>query len=138
MGGGSVKGGGPAPANGWTHPSSWPPDSCTPSIHRDLEDILDAYEKGEPFYLYTGRVGNSGGEGGKSGACVPGLGAALGRFERPTWHGQPAALARHRRPIPLAAQGPSSDALHLGHLIPFLFTKWLQDAFDVRRSRGWG
>ena len=23
--------------------------------HRDLEPILDAYEKGEPFYLYTGR-----------------------------------------------------------------------------------
>jgi tryptophanyl-tRNA synthetase len=28
-------------------------------------------------------------------------------------------------------QGPSSDALHLGHLVPFLFTKWLQDAFNV-------
>ena len=28
-------------------------------------------------------------------------------------------------------QGPSSDALHLGHLIPFMFTKWLQDAFNV-------
>ena len=27
--------------------------------HRDLEDILDAYEKGQPFYLYTGRVGLS-------------------------------------------------------------------------------
>ena len=24
--------------------------------HRDLEQLLDAYEKGEPFYLYTGRV----------------------------------------------------------------------------------
>lgn len=24
--------------------------------HRDLKEILDAYEKGEPFYLYTGRV----------------------------------------------------------------------------------
>ncbi|WPT11333.1 Tryptophan--tRNA ligase, cytoplasmic [Picochlorum sp. SENEW3] len=50
--------------------------------HRDLEELLDAYEKGEPFYLYTGR-------------------------------------------------GPSSEALHLGHLIPFMFTKWLQDAFNV-------
>lgn len=50
--------------------------------HRDLEATLDAYEKGEPFYLYTGR-------------------------------------------------GPSSEALHLGHLVPFHFTKWLQDAFDV-------
>lgn len=28
-------------------------------------------------------------------------------------------------------QGPSSEALHLGHLVPFLFTKWLQDAFKV-------
>lgn len=28
-------------------------------------------------------------------------------------------------------RGPSSDTMHLGHLIPFLFTKWLQDVFDV-------
>lgn len=28
-------------------------------------------------------------------------------------------------------RGPSSDALHLGHLIPFMFTKYLQDAFNV-------
>eukprot|EP00033_Pygsuia_biforma_P003081 GCRY01003388.1.p1 GENE.GCRY01003388.1~~GCRY01003388.1.p1 ORF type:complete len:472 (-),score=105.21 GCRY01003388.1:24-1439(-) len=26
-------------------------------------------------------------------------------------------------------RGPSSDALHLGHLLPFIFTKWLQDVF---------
>lgn len=50
--------------------------------HRDLEALLDAYEAGEPFYLYTGR-------------------------------------------------GPSSEALHLGHLIPFQFTAWLQQAFKV-------
>ncbi|XP_075101488.1 tryptophan--tRNA ligase, cytoplasmic isoform X2 [Nicotiana tabacum] len=50
--------------------------------HRDFSDILDAYEKGQKFYLYTGR-------------------------------------------------GPSSEALHLGHLIPFMFTKYLQDAFKV-------
>ena len=25
--------------------------------HRDLHEVLDAYEKGQPFYLYTGRVG---------------------------------------------------------------------------------
>jgi len=50
--------------------------------HRDLQEIVTAKEKGEPFYLYTGR-------------------------------------------------GPSSEALHVGHLIPFMFTKWLQDAFDV-------
>ncbi|GAB1221407.1 hypothetical protein ENUP19_0274G0036 [Entamoeba nuttalli] len=29
-------------------------------------------------------------------------------------------------------RGPSSDALHLGHLIPFIFTKYLQDAFDCQ------
>jgi len=28
-------------------------------------------------------------------------------------------------------RGPSSEAMHLGHLIPFLFTKWLQDVFQV-------
>jgi tryptophanyl-tRNA synthetase len=28
-------------------------------------------------------------------------------------------------------RGPSSTSMHLGHLIPFLFTKWLQDAFNV-------
>ncbi|CAA3012384.1 tryptophan--tRNA ligase, cytoplasmic [Olea europaea subsp. europaea] len=50
--------------------------------HRDFSDILDAYEKGKKFYLYTGR-------------------------------------------------GPSSEALHLGHLVPFMFTKYLQDAFKV-------
>lgn len=50
--------------------------------HRDFDRILDKYEHGEPFFLYTGR-------------------------------------------------GPSSDALHLGHTIPFSFTKWLQDVFDV-------
>ncbi|XP_077252949.1 nucleotidylyl transferase superfamily protein [Tasmannia lanceolata] len=50
--------------------------------HRDFNEILDVYERGEKFYLYTGR-------------------------------------------------GPSSEALHLGHLIPFMFTKYLQDAFKV-------
>ena len=49
---------------------------------RDLHRILDLYEHGEPFFLYTGR-------------------------------------------------GPSSDSMHLGHMIPFIFTKWLQDVFDV-------
>jgi len=28
-------------------------------------------------------------------------------------------------------RGPSADALHMGHTIPFIFTKYLQDAFDV-------
>ncbi|CBY01275.1 similar to tryptophanyl-tRNA synthetase [Plenodomus lingam JN3] len=50
--------------------------------HRDLELILDLYERGEDILLYTGR-------------------------------------------------GPSSDAMHIGHTIPFEFTKWLQDVFDV-------
>lgn len=26
-------------------------------------------------------------------------------------------------------RGPSSEAMHIGHLVPFQFTKWLQDAF---------
>ncbi|CBN78295.1 Tryptophan--tRNA ligase [Ectocarpus siliculosus] len=50
--------------------------------HRDLTQILDLYEAGKKFFLYTGR-------------------------------------------------GPSSDALHLGHLVPFHFTKYLQEAFKV-------
>ena len=49
--------------------------------HRDLKWILDEYNKGNPFYLYTGR-------------------------------------------------GPSGD-IHLGHILPWIFTKWLQDKFDV-------
>lgn len=28
-------------------------------------------------------------------------------------------------------RGPSSDSLHFGHLVPFMFTKYLQEAFDV-------
>lgn len=28
-------------------------------------------------------------------------------------------------------QGPSSEALHMGHLVPIMFTQWLQEAFDV-------
>ena len=28
-------------------------------------------------------------------------------------------------------RGPSSEAMHMGHLIPFIFTKWLQEIFDV-------
>lgn len=44
--------------------------------HRDLNLILDRYEKGQPFYLYTGR-------------------------------------------------GPSSDSMHVGHTIPFEFTKYV-------------
>lgn len=50
--------------------------------HKDLDLILDAYEKGEEIYLYTGR-------------------------------------------------GPSSASLHLGHMVPFMFTKYLQEALDA-------
>ena len=35
------------------------------------------------------------------------------------------------RPIYLfTGRGPSSAAMYLGHLVPFLFTQWLQQAFD--------
>eukprot|EP01057_Protomagalhaensia_wolfi_P004565 Protomagalhaensia_wolfi_Nauph_80__4564@NODE_469_length_2465_cov_170_860676_g353_i0_p1_GENE_NODE_469_length_2465_cov_170_860676_g353_i0NODE_469_length_2465_cov_170_860676_g353_i0_p1_ORF_typecomplete_len397_score111_09tRNAsynt_1b/PF00579_25/3_1e69_NODE_469_length_2465_cov_170_860676_g353_i0671257 len=49
--------------------------------HRDLEQICEAKEKGQPLYLYTGR-------------------------------------------------GPSSEALHVGHLIPFIINQYLQEALD--------
>jgi len=49
--------------------------------HRDFNRVLDEYEKGNPFYLYTGR-------------------------------------------------GPSGS-IHLGHLMPWIFTKYIQDTFDV-------
>jgi tryptophanyl-tRNA synthetase len=49
--------------------------------HRDMNWVLDEYEKKNKFYLYTGR-------------------------------------------------SPSGD-MTLGHLVPLLFTKWLQDKFDV-------
>ncbi|KAJ7118795.1 hypothetical protein C8R44DRAFT_789292 [Mycena epipterygia] len=50
--------------------------------HREFDKILDRYEQGKPFFLYTGR-------------------------------------------------GPSSDSMHLGHMVPFAFTKWLHDVFEV-------
>ncbi len=50
--------------------------------HRDMNWLLNEYEKGEKFYIYTGR-------------------------------------------------GPSGK-MHLGHLLPFLFTKWLQDKFKCK------
>jgi tryptophanyl-tRNA synthetase len=49
--------------------------------HRDLKWILDEYDKGNKFFLYTGRA-------------------------------------------------PSGNT-HLGHLVPWMFTKWLQDVFNV-------
>lgn len=50
--------------------------------HRDLDWILNKYENGEPFYLYTGR-------------------------------------------------GPSGF-IHIGHILPWLFTKYLQDKFGSK------
>ncbi len=49
--------------------------------HRDLNKILEDYEKGKKFFLYTGR-------------------------------------------------GPSGHT-HIGHLVPWVFAKWLQEKFDV-------
>jgi len=49
--------------------------------HREMNRILDDYEKGNKFFLYTGR-------------------------------------------------GPSGHT-HIGHLVPWVFAKWLQEKFDV-------
>jgi len=49
--------------------------------HREMNRILDDYEKGKKFFLYTGR-------------------------------------------------GPSGHT-HIGHLVPWIFAKWLQEKFDV-------
>lgn len=41
-------------------------------------------------------------------------------------------LHEQKKPFFLyTGRGPSSDSLHLGHMIPFMFTKWLQEVFDV-------
>ncbi|KAI9856475.1 MAG: hypothetical protein M1824_005413 [Vezdaea acicularis] len=43
-------------------------------------------------------------------------------------------LDRHEQGKPFflyTGRGPSSDSMHIGHSIPFAFTKWLQDVFDV-------
>lgn len=52
--------------------------------HRDLDVILNKHEKGEPFFLYTGR-------------------------------------------------GPSSLSMHVGHAVPFDFTKYVYTCFLWRR-----
>lgn len=39
-------------------------------------------------------------------------------------------LTRYEYGLPFflyTGRGPSSDSMHLGHMIPFMFTKWLQD-----------
>ncbi|XP_022649339.1 tryptophan--tRNA ligase, cytoplasmic-like isoform X2 [Varroa destructor] len=43
-------------------------------------------------------------------------------------------LTRYEQKKPFylyTGRGPSSEALHIGHLIPFIFTKWLQEVFEV-------
>jgi tryptophanyl-tRNA synthetase len=55
--------------------------------HRDLSKILDRHEKGEPFFLYTGR-------------------------------------------------GPSSDSMHVGHTVPFEFTKYERLPQSWENARG--
>ncbi|KAF8531623.1 tryptophanyl-tRNA synthetase [Gautieria morchelliformis] len=75
--------------------------------------------------------------------------ALLERFEKVTGHKPHPLLRRgtffsHReldrildrleqgKPFYLyTGRGPSSDSMHLGHMIPFMFTKWLQDVFNV-------
>jgi tryptophanyl-tRNA synthetase len=45
-----------------------------------------------------------------------------------------AILDRHERGLPFylyTGRGPSSGSLHLGHLVPFMFTKYLQEVFNV-------
>lgn len=39
--------------------------------HRDMHEILDCYEKGIPFYLYTGRVRAGQREGPRACMAVP-------------------------------------------------------------------
>ncbi|CCU82892.1 Tryptophanyl-tRNA synthetase [Blumeria hordei DH14] len=43
-------------------------------------------------------------------------------------------LDRHEKGMPFflyTGRGPSSESMHIGHTVPFEFTKWLQDVFDV-------
>jgi hypothetical protein len=52
------------------------------------------------------------------------------------WRGGSGRAAAHSPtratlPSPHRTQGPSSEALHLGHLVPIMFTAWLQRAFNV-------
>ncbi|XP_049595519.1 tryptophan--tRNA ligase, cytoplasmic [Syngnathus scovelli] len=38
---------------------------------------------------------------------------------------------KHKSFFLYTGRGPSSQAMHVGHLIPFIFTKWLQDVFNI-------
>lgn len=85
--------------------------------HRDLEKLLDAYEQKRPFYLYTGKT------------------LKLHLFAPQRYSGNLFAnaifLFLHFYACAFSGRGPSSESLHIGHLIPFMFTKYMQDAFDV-------
>lgn len=135
--------------------------------HRDVEELLDLWEKGEKFYLYTGAAARTCrhlvvppatlrkqpycvsrsmrrlrskqlGHVATASAVVQAaavFGAVLvylcayGSALRALIRDDRAHDLLTKRPPPTAGRGPSSEALHLGHLIPFMFTKWLQDAF---------
>lgn len=41
-------------------------------------------------------------------------------------------LAKEKKPFYLyTGRGPSSEAMHLGHLLPFIFNKYLQEVFKI-------
>ena len=43
-------------------------------------------------------------------------------------------LTKYEAGVPFylyTGRGPSSEALHLGHLVPFTFTRWLQKVFNA-------
>jgi tryptophanyl-tRNA synthetase len=43
-------------------------------------------------------------------------------------------LDKHEKKQPFfiyTGRGPSSDIMHLGHMVPFQLAKWLSDVFDV-------
>lgn len=81
--------------------------------------------------------------------CKPITGETIKRFESITGHRAHKFLRRgvffaekdldkiltefeQGNPIFLyTGRGPSSEAMHLGHMIPFMFTKWLQDVFGA-------
>ena len=52
-------------------------------------------------------------------------------FSHRDLHSVVSCLEQNNAPLYLyTGRGPSSSAMHLGHLVPFLFTQWLQQAFD--------
>ena len=39
-------------------------------------------------------------------------------------------LEKKKKIFLYTGRGPSTESMHLGHLLPFIFCKYLQDAFD--------